>query len=274
MLWLPSFVQGAGLVLIVIALARPASRERIAQATSGIDIVLCVDLSSSMTANDLDPKLNRLEVAKAAASTFISGRTADRLGLVGFARYPDLLCPLTRDRQALTSLLGDAKLVAADGPEDATGIGTAVGRAAALLARNGAKSKVVILLTDGEENVATSETPDEIGPRKAATLCKELGVRVYTIIAGTGSRGQGGEWRKLDPTEMQALAEVTGGHCFAAASAESVAGVYARIHELEKAQTPDPRDRFEDRFEWFVLLGLALCALARLLRTTVLAVAP
>jgi Ca-activated chloride channel homolog len=267
-------LHAGGLLLLVLALARPVVREQLPQDTEGIDILLCVDLSSSMAATDLDPKRTRLEVAKAAADSFVRGRGQDRIGLLGFARYPDLLCPLTRDHDALAKLLLRALPVASDGPEDATGIGTAVARAAQILGKSRARSRVVVLLTDGEENVAHAETPTEIGPRRAATLARELGVRVYTIVAGVGSRTSAGEWKKLDPTEVAALAESTGGHFFAAPNAETLAAVYQRIDGLERTPAPDPRVRYEDRFMGIALLGMAMILLARLLGSTVLAVSP
>ena len=136
-----------------------------------------------------------------------SSRTApdDRIGLVCFARYPDLKCPLTLDHRALGEILDEVTTVESDGPEDATGIGTAVARAAQVLQRGIGESRVVILLTDGEENVATTRTPDEIAPLYAAQLCVELGVKVYAIAAGSGGpRSQ----RKLDPSGHRA----GGGH--------------------------------------------------------------
>ena len=271
---LPGWLQVLALIALVFALARPVVRERIARPTEGIDILLCLDLSSSMAATDLDPTRTRLEVAKAAAEAFIRGRQDDRIGLVGFARFPDLLCPLTRDQRALSQVLQGTRMAANDGPEDATGIGTAVGRAAQILAKSTARSRIVILLTDGAENVATAETPDEIGPRKAGILCKELGVRVYTIVAGIGSRAPSGEFQKLDSTQVRTLAETTGGHFFAAPDSASMAAVYARIHELEKVESPDFRDRYQEFFVPLLVFGMALFVLARFLLATVFAVAP
>ena len=116
--------------------------------------------------------------------------------------------------------------------------------------------------------------PTEIGPRRAAVLARELGVRVYTIVAGVGGRTPSGAWKKLDPTEMAALAEATGGHFFAAPDVATLAAVYERIDALEKIPAPDPRVRYEDRFMGIALLGMALILLARLLGATVLAVSP
>ncbi|MCA9319744.1 MAG: VWA domain-containing protein, partial [Planctomycetes bacterium] len=135
LLVLPTLLRAAGLFFGLLALARPVSLVREPDTAEGIEIVLCLDVSSSMTATDLDGRRSRLALAKAAAISFVRGREHDRIGLVTFARFPDLRSPLTRDREALIELLADVNTVEADGPEDATGIGTAVTRAAQLLGR-------------------------------------------------------------------------------------------------------------------------------------------
>ncbi len=271
--WLPRALQVLGLLSVVLALARPVERVRLPQETEGIDILLCLDTSSSMSANDLDPARTRLDVAKAAAARFIAGRSDDRIGLIAFARYPDLRSPPTLDHRALTEILSRVTLVASDGPEDATGIGTAVTRAAQVLGRSAAKSKVVILLTDGEENVATAETPQEIAPLHAAQLCEGLGVRVYTIAAGVDGRSPSGEPSGLDTSQVEHLAERTGGEFYAARDAGAVAGVYAKIDELEKSRLEEPRYVLVERFPPFVIGALGLFFVGRLL-TLLLEVLP
>src|SRR5262249_8723088 len=154
--------------------ARPVERTQIPHQHPGIDILLCLDLSSSMAATDLDPQQDRLQVAKAAARRFVDARASDRIGLLCFARYPDLRCPLTLDHAALQQVVERVAMMPNDSPEDATGIGTALCRAAAVLRASQARAKVVILLTDGEENVATVQTPDEIAPLHAAQLCQQF----------------------------------------------------------------------------------------------------
>ncbi len=208
---MPRGLHVLGLLLVVVALARPASKEQLPRTSEGIDILLAVDVSSSMTANDLDPPRSRLELAKAAATRFVDARPDDRIGLVRFARYPDVACPLTLDHDALSRFLAGLDPVARDSDEDRTGIGTAVARAAEVLRSSAARSKVVVLLTDGEENVASADTPDEIGPLDAARMCEALGVRVYTIAAGIGKRGPHGEWLPLDTKQVERLAELTHG---------------------------------------------------------------
>ncbi|TAH34436.1 MAG: VWA domain-containing protein [Planctomycetota bacterium] len=274
MLPLPPALQVLGLLLVVLALARPVQRTPLPLRTEGIDILLCLDVSSSMAARDMDPLRARLDLAKAAAAQFIAGRPQDRVGLIAFARYPDLVCPPTLDHAALQELLARVERVESEGPEDATGIGTAVARAAQVLRASTAKSKVVILLTDGEENVATAQTPAEIAPLHAGQLCRELGVRVYAIAAGTGGPDASGGGPAIDTSQVQRLAEMTGGALHEARDAGAMAGVYAHIDALEKVEIQEPRYRLEDRFLPFLGAALALLFLGRVLQSTLLEALP
>ncbi len=271
---IPGILQVCGLLLVIVALARPVHRDRLPLQTEGIDILLCLDVSSSMAARDLDPQRTRLEVAKAAAEQFISGRFSDRIGLLPFARYPDLRCPLTLDQTATKQFLSEIAMVEPRSPEDATGIGTAVARAAQLLRKSVAKSKVIVLLTDGEENVAGAHAPEEITPAQAATLCKELGIRVYTIAAGLGSRDPFGRWIKVDTTQVRELAEKTQGKFFEARDAKAVSAVYAAIDKLEKVELQEPRFRISEAFLPFLAIAMFLLLASRLLKSTVLELLP
>ena len=271
---LPRLLQGLGLALFVIALARPVERVRLPLQTEGIDVMLCLDVSSSMVAKDLDPARTRLDLARAAATEFVAGRPGDRFGLVRFAKYPDLLSPLTLDHAALTNFLGEMEPVEARGLEDLTGIGNALARAAQVLRSSAARSKVVILLTDGEENVATLDTPEEIGPDRAGQLCEELGVRVYTIVAGIGKRGASGQWEPLDTSQVEKLAERTGGEFFTARDAGAIGQVYATIDRMEKTPFEEPRFELRERFLPFLVAGLAALLIGRLLRAGTLEVLP
>jgi len=271
---LPWLLLVAGLSLTVVALARPVRRVPLPRKSEGIDIMLCLDVSSSMTANDMDPQRTRLDVARDAAVRFIAGRPNDRIGLVCFARFPDLRCPPTPDHDALRQFLAAVTPVASDGPEDATGIGTAVARAAQVLRGGPAKSRVVILLTDGEENIATAAKPEEIAPLHAGQLCRELGVRVYAIAAGLGSRSSAGEWIDIDTTQIRRLAATAGGRLFEARDAGTVTGVYAEINALERVEFQEPRTIVEEEFLPFLAAAVALLLAGRLLQSTVLAVMP
>ena len=270
----PFTLESLGLALVVVALARPIERVPLPAADSGIDVVLCLDVSSSMAATDMDPARTRLDVSTAAARKFVAARPHDRIGLVRFARFPDVLCPPTLDHRALVTILDGVALVAHDGPEDLTGIGTAVARAAGILRHSDAKSKVIVLLTDGEENVATADTPDAIGPVKAARLCTEFGVRVYAIAAGIGTRGVGDAWRPIDTGQIGELARATGGRLFEARDATAMDAVYASIDVLEKVGFEEPRYAVEERFLGCLLAALALLVLGRGLEGTVQGVLP
>ena len=267
-------LQVLTLVLVVLALARPTLRVPLPREKAGIDIFLCLDLSSSMAAKDLDPEKSRLELAKDAAHKFVQAQLDDRIGLVQFARYPDLLCPLTLDHETLGEYLRSMTIVESDGQEDLTGIGTAVARAAQVLQDSIAQSKVIILLTDGEENVATKAKPEEIGPLRAALLCKELGIRVYTIAVGVGKQDKSGKFIPLDNSQMKELAGLTGGAFFAAPEAEALSKVYEKISLLEKHEFEEAR--FEDREQFlpFLLLALLLLGLRLFLQAVSLEVLP
>ena len=271
--FLPKVLELAAVLLWIVALARPVERIELERQAEGIDVMLCIDVSSSMTATDLDPQRTRLEVARGAATTFAAGRDDDRLGLVRFARYPDLVCPPTLDHDALVQLLAAVELVDGEGPEDQTGIGTAVARCAKALRRAPA-GKVIVLLTDGEENVAIRGRAEEIGPAAAARLCEDLGIRVYAIAAGLGKRERSGALTPIDTGPIEKLAEATGGRFFAARDAQAVAAVYAEIDRLERAVISAPRYEDRDRFLPFALLGLVLLLLGRTLGGTWLEVAP
>lgn len=263
----PRALEALALLLAIVALARPASREMLPLRTEGIDILLCLDTSSSMTARDMDRQRTRLDVAKAAAAEFVRGRPDDRIGLVSFARYPDVRCPLTLDHEALLGILDGVTTVASDGPEDATGLGTAVARAAQVLQGDDRRERVVILLTDGDENVAVEGAEGEIAPSHAAQLCAALGARVYAVSVGV--RGP-----RVDTGALQRMAARTGGEFHEARDAGAMAAVYREIDALEKTGVERPRYVVEDRFLPFLLLGILLMLLARGLDATALRVSP
>jgi Ca-activated chloride channel family protein len=233
----------------------------------GIDILLCLDTSSSMTANDMDRRRTRLDVAKAAAAEFVRGRPEDRIGLISFARYPDVRCPLTLDHEALAGILAGVTTVQGDGPEDATGIGAAVARAAQVLQGDRRRERIVILLTDGDENVAIEGAQGEIAPSHAAQLCSALGSRVYAVAVGAGGP-------RFDTAALRGMSQKTGGEFHEARDADAVAAVYRQIDALEKAGFEKPRYVIEDRFLPFLLAAIAALLLGRALETTVLGVFP
>ena len=274
LLWLPGVLQTGALLLLLLALARPVQRAELPQLSLGIDIMLCLDISSSMQARDLDPQHSRLQVARSAAAEFVRGRPDDRIGLIEFARFPDVVCPPTLDHAALLQLLAAVTQVPGDGPEDATGIGTAVARSAQVLQRGVAKAKVVILLTDGEENVATDLALGEIAPRHSAQLCQQLGVRVYAIAIGLGKADASGAVQPLDTRDIDQLAAQSGGQAFTARDAAALGSVYAAIDGLEKVQQEAPRYAIEERFVPCLLAAALVYLAAVLLRVGGLEVLP
>lgn len=264
-------------LLCTVAVMRPVVRVEVQAERTGIDIVLCLDVSSSMAAKDLDAQQSRLQLARSAAVAFVAGRPDDRIGLVRFARFPDLVCPPTTDHQALEQMLGELAQVARDGPEDATGIGTAVARAVQVLSASTAPSRVVVLVTDGEENVAAAGTPNEIGPLQAAQLAQRHGVRVHALAVGAGAPAGGTkpiDTGPVDTAQVEQMAQRTGGRFFAVADAASLAGVYREIGALEPSPAPVPRFRFDERYRPWALLAFAAAALAFVLRRTWLQVLP
>ncbi len=262
----PPVLGVVGLLCAILAMARPVVTRALPRETEGIDVLLCLDVSSSMASTDMDPRRTRLDVAKDAAQQFIAGREKDRIGLVSFARYPDIACPLTLRHDTVQDFLGRLELVEADGPEDATGIGAAIARAVQVLGRSQAKSKVVILLTDGEETVATNQSSQDIGPAEAAQIAKQYGVRVYTVVAGIGGLDNQGAIIPLQTGAVKQLAEVTNGHFFEVRDAGAMTRVYSAIDALEKSPFSEQRYRQEDRFLPFLLLALGCMGLELLLR--------
>lgn len=269
---LPGYLQAFGLGCVILALMRPVVVEAEPPARLGRDVLLCFDRSSSMAALDLDPRRTRLAVGKSVAADFLSRRVDDRLGIVTFARYADLVCPPTADHGAVTELLDGVQLVDSEGPEDATAIGAAVGMAANLLQRSDTEGKVIVLLTDGEENVATAGAPDEIAPLHAGQWCRDHDIKVHAIALGRGEQSADGTWRALDTTAIQQLAKISGGRFFAAADADALRAVYREIDRLEAVQFAEPGVRV---VEWYALptwFGLVLLALAHICKHSRMAV--
>ena len=228
------------LTLLVFALARPQAGSGTESVLSeGIDIVLAIDVSGSMRAEDFKPK-NRLAVAKEVVADFITGRTSDRIGMVVFAADSFTQCPLTLDYNVLLGLLDSVEIGMID--EQRTAIGMAVATAANRLRESDAESRVVILLTDGRSNAG------EIDPITAAQAAAALGIKIYTIGAGTPEGGlvpvddpvRGRRYLRvendIDEEMLQEIASLTGGRYFRATSEGMLATIYQRIGELEKTK--------------------------------------
>jgi Ca-activated chloride channel family protein len=233
-------LRAAILALLVVALARPqrgSGSESVL--TEGIDIMLVLDASGSMLTEDWQPT-NRIAVAKSTVSDFIAGRTTDRIGLVVFAAQAFTQCPLTLDYNVLQELLSSIEVGVID--ENSTAIGMGIATAANRLRESDAKSKIMVLLTDGRNNAG------EIDPVTAARAAGALGVRIYSIAAGTPEGGRvpvnDPVWGRryvnvpteIDEGTLREVAAVTGGRYFRAKTPGMLAEVYREIGELEKTK--------------------------------------
>ena len=220
------------LILIVIALARPRLVDQLQQTSVDvIDIVLVLDISSSMLADDFSP--NRLEVVKQTARDFISGRRGDRVGLLVFAGQSFIQCPLTVDLDVLQNLLKEVTIAPRD--YDGTAIGMAIANATNRLRHSEAKSKVMILLSDGSNNAG------EIEPTTAADLAAEFDIRIYTIGAGTNQSytripGRGLIRNEIDEETLMEIAKKTGGKYFRATDQTALTDIYNEINQLERSE--------------------------------------
>lgn len=269
---MPVALRMAALACLIIALARPqsvSSRENIN--TEGIDIVLVLDTSGSMLAEDFTP--NRLVAAKQVGEEFISGRTNDRIGLVIFAAESFTQCPLTTDYPVLQSLL---KEVRKGMIEDGTAIGLALANGVNRLKDSDAKSKVMILLTDGVNNRG------EIDPITAAKVAATYRIRVYTV--GVGAMGQApypvetpfGVQRRLVPVEIDektltTVAEMTGGKYFRATDNRKLKAIYDEIDQLERTKIEvTAYKRYTELFYNWLFAGLLVLMVEIGLRSTVL----
>jgi Ca-activated chloride channel family protein len=271
--WLPVVLRMGVLALGIIALARPQQSDVIReQYAEGIDIMLVLDTSTSMRAEDFEP--NRFEAARDVAAEFIDNRVSDRVGLIVFAAKAYTQTPLTLDYDFLQRMLDEVRVGVI---EDGTAIGTALAMATNRLKNTEAESKVVILLTDGQNNRG------EIDPVTAAEVAETIGVRVYSI--GVGTRGQApfivdhpftGQSRRMMPVQidedmLRTVAQQTGGQYFRATSKEGLRTIYEEIDELEKTEIEERvyTDR-DERYPLFLWPALGLLCVEVLLSTTVL----
>lgn len=263
-------------VLIVIVLARPQTSNSWKDRTvEGIDIMLAMDVSTSMLAEDLSP--NRIEAAKKVAAEFIADRPNDNIGLTIFAGESFTQCPMTIDHASLLNLLHNVRAdIAARGLiQDGTAIGMGLANAVARLKDSKAKSKVVILLTDGSNNMG------DISPMTAAEIAKSLGIRVYTIGAGTNGTarypmpvGNGVQYVNLpveiDTKTLGDIAHATDGKFFRATNTRELQQIYKEIDQLEKTKLNVKQ--FSKRYEAyqpFALAAILVLLLELLLRVTI-----
>jgi Ca-activated chloride channel homolog len=271
--WLLAVVAG---ILMIAGLARPQRLHSRTEVTlNGIDIVLGLDISGSMQALDFaieHRRINRIEVVKSVVSKFIEERPNDRIGLIAFAGVPFLISPLTLDHDWLQQNLGHLSVASVD---DGTAIGSAIAACVNRLRMTPARSKVVILLTDGVNNTG------KISPLAAAEAAKSMGVKIYTI--GVGARGKAPIPIKddagrmhvvmadvdVDEKTLQAIADETGGKFYRATDTDSLRKIYEEINRFEKtAQTVQRFEHTEELYPWALIPALGMLGLGSLLQHT------
>ena len=274
---LPMVLRCIAFALIVTAMARPQTHNAWDErSVEGIDIMLAMDVSTSMLAEDLRP--NRIEAAKSVAAEFIADRADDNIGLTIFAGEAFTQCPMTTDHASLLNLLKNVRTdIAADGLiSDGTAIGMGLANAISRLKNSKAKSRVVILLTDGSNNMG------DISPMTAAQIAKSIGVRVYTIGVGTNKVARyplpvaGGIQYvnipvEIDTKTLKNIAATSDGNYYRATNNKELRQIYRDIDKLEKSrlQVKKFSKRYE-AFQPFVLAALAMLLMELLLRYTIL----
>jgi len=245
--------------LIILGMARPRLIDNLQESSvSVIDMLLVLDISSSMLADDFPP--NRLEAVKKTAGEFIAGRKEDRIGILVFAGESFIQCPLTVDKQVLQSLIKEISIAAKE--HDGTAIGMAIANGVNRLRNSEVESRVMILLSDGSNNTG------EIEPKTAAELAAEYNIKIYTIGAGTNQSytripGRGLIRNEIDEETLKHIAEVTGGKFFRATDVEALGSIYAEIDELEKSEIEVKEfTHYKELYGWFLipafLLGLGM----------------
>ena len=275
---LPPVLRGLAVAALVLAAAGPrVGGDTVEIKQEGIAIVITIDISSSMLAEDFAPS-NRLEVAKHQAVGFIRGRTADRIGLVAFAGEALTQVPVTLDYPVIEQAVLDLKIGSL---EDGTAIGSGLATAVNRLRRAPDKSKVILLLTDGENNKGL------IDPRTAAATAAAFGIKVYTIGVGTigeapipTGRGLGGFRYEMLPVRideplLQEIAQKTGGRYFRAKDSEALSRIFRQIDALEKTPIHVTRyTRYDETTRPLILLGLTALAVELLLGSTLVVRVP
>ena len=243
------------MVLIILGIARPRKVDKIKETSvSVIDMLLVLDISSSMLADDFAP--NRLEAVKNTAINFIDNRKEDRIGILVFAGESFIQCPLTIDKTILKSLISEIKVASKD--YDGTAIGMAIANGTNRFRSSEVESKVMILLSDGSNNSG------EIDPITAAELAKEFGIKIYTIGAGTNQSytripGRGLILNEIDESTLKKIAKVTGGKYFRATDIEALELIYSEINNLERSEIQVKEyTQYQELYGWFLIPALFL----------------
>ena len=251
------------LLLIIVGFARPQISSLDKDITvEVIDIVRVLDTSSSMLAEDFKP--NRLEAVKDAAKEFIKNRSGDRIGLLVFGKDTFIQCPLTIDYSVLNNLLSEVTVM--EPKYDGTAIGVAIANGVNRLRNSDSESKVIILLSDGSNNVGS------IDPISAAKIAKEYNIKVYTIGAGTNQSitqipGRGFVRNEIDEDTLKGIAEVTNAKYFRATDKKSLSGIYKEIDNLEKSEiTVSYFSSYQEIYIWFLIIGFFFLIISEILR--------
>lgn len=268
----PFVLRVLALIILIIVIARPQSTDNWQSSnTEGIDIMMTLDISTSMLAEDLKP--NRLEAAKDVAASFINGRPNDNIGLVVFSGESFTQCPLTTDHTVLLNLFKD---IQSGMINDGTAIGLGLANSVSRIKDSKAKSKVIILLTDGSNNMG------EIAPVTASQIAKTFGIRVYTI--GVGTKGTapypfktafGVQYQNIpvdiDEPTLKEIASTTGGEYFRATDNESLKEIYSEIDKMEKTKISVKQfSKKEEEYTNYALFLLLLLLVEVVLRNTLL----
>lgn len=282
---LPAVLQGLGLILMIAALARPQETDtKVRRNVEGIDIVIALDISDSMLIEDMKP-LNRLEAAKDVIQNFVARRSSDRIGIIIFAGESFTLVPPTLDYQMLLSRIKEITTAQEARIKDGTAIGVALANAAGRLKDSNAKSRVIIFLTDGENNSGT------IDPETALEVAKGYGLKIYSI--GLGRDGPtripiyqrdlfGNKVKTYQPFDssvnddlLSRMASTTGGKYFRATKEDGLVGIFREIDGLEKTKVEvNKYTKYTEKFPPWLMAGLVFYLLGILLGQTVLRRAP
>ncbi len=272
---IPFILRGIAVALIIISLARPQEGRKSTEILSaGVDIMLAIDTSGSMRAMDFiknDKQVDRLTIVKQVVNDFIEGREFDRVGMVVFGKEAFTQCPLTLDHDILFSFLDKLKIGIAG---DSTAIGSAIGIATKRLKDLKSKSKVIILLTDGQNNAG------KILPFQAAKIANALGIKIYTVGVGTQGKapfmvdtpfGTQVVYQEvaLDEVTLKKISQLTGGKYFRATDSDSLKKIYEQIDSLEKSEVKwIDHSEFNELFPFFLIPGIFLLLLEAILSQT------
>jgi len=254
------------IALIVLGMARPQLVGKIQESkVEVIDLMMVLDISSSMLADDFKP--NRLEVVKKTASEFVRMRDQDRIGILVFARESFIQCPLTVDKDVLTNLIDEIIVISKE--YDGTAIGMAIANATNRLKNTNVKNRVMILLSDGSNNSG------EINPITACELASQFNIKIYTIGAGTNKSytripGRGLIRNEIDEETLKIIAKKTGGRYFRALDEKALQTIYREIDELEKSEIEVKEfNKYNELYGWFLIPGLIIGTVMETLRRLV-----